>query len=150
MNKVFDYETDLYSWAQHNAQLLKEGKFSELDVKHLIEELEDMGKSDRQEVESRFAVLIGHLLKWEYQSNQRSSSWQASINEQRMRIARKIRKNPSLKPYLPEAIADAYLDAVELASDDTGLPKSTFPQICPYSSEQLLEKSFLPGTLEND
>ena len=67
-----------------------------------------------------------------------------------MRIARKIRKNPSLKPYLPEAIADAYLDAVELASDDTGLPKSTFPQICPYLPEQLLEKSFLSGIHEHD
>jgi hypothetical protein len=39
---------------------------------------------------------------------------------------------------------DAYSDAVELASDDTGLAKSTFPTTCPYSLEQLLEKSFFP------
>lgn len=116
MNRAVDYETDFYEWALYNAQLLREGRFSEIDVKHLIEELEDIGKSDRQEIESRFAVLIGHLLNWEYQPDFRSHSWRSSINEQRMRIIRKIRKNPSLKSHLLKAIAEAYPDAVELAT----------------------------------
>ena len=85
MSKVVDYETDFYSWALHNAKLLKEGKFAELDVDHLIEELEDMG-NNRQELASRFMVLIGHLLKCEYQPTHRSSSWEGSINEQRLQI----------------------------------------------------------------
>lgn len=97
-----------------------------------------MGKSDRQEIESRFAILIGHLLKWEYQPDFRSNSWRSSINEQRMRIIRKIRKNPSLKSHLLKAIAEAYPDAVELPSDDTNLPQSTLPEICPYSQDQVL------------
>jgi hypothetical protein len=99
MNKVVDYETDFYHWALHNAQLLKEGKFSELDVEHLIEELEEMG-NNRQELASRFMVLIGHLLKWEYQPNHRSSSWESSINEQRLQINWLIQDKPrsSLSP----------------------------------------------------
>ena len=149
MNKPGDYETDLYAWALYNAQLLREGRLSEIDVEHLVEELEDMGKGDRQELESRLAVLIGHLLKWAYQSDYRSNSWRSSINEQRMRITRKIRKNPNLKPYLPAAIVDAYSDAVTLASDDTGFPTSTFPKICPYSQEQLLARDFFPTRTED-
>lgn len=143
MNKPVDYETDFSAWALHNAQLLREGKFAELDVEHLIEELEDMG-NNRQELANRFIILIAHLLKWEYQPDNRSNSWKGSINEQRVRITRLIRNKPSLKPGLLNAIVDAYGDAVELASDDTGFSKSVFPTTCPYSPEQLLEKHFFP------
>ena len=65
MNKVIDYEKDFYSWALHHAQLLREGRFAELDIEHLAEELEDMGKSDRRSLENRCIILIAHLLKWE-------------------------------------------------------------------------------------
>ncbi len=139
-----EYDTDFYAWALHNAQLLREKRFSELDVEHLIEELEDMG-NNKQELVSRFIILIAHLLKWEYQPDKHNSSWRGSINEQRVRIARLIRNKPSLKPGLSPAIEDAYPDAVELAGDDTGLPSSTFPKTCPYSQQQLLEKSFWPN-----
>ena len=143
MNHPIDYENDFSAWALYNAQLLREGKFAELDVEHLIEELEDMG-NNRPELANRFIILIAHLLKWEYQPDNRSSSWQGSINEPRVRISRLLRNKPSLKPSLLNAIVDAYSDAVELASDDTGLAKSTFPTTCPYSLEQLLEKRFFP------
>lgn len=143
MGKSTEYDTDFYAWALHNAQLLREKRFSELDVEHLIEELEDMG-NNKQELTSRFIVLIGHLLKWEYQPDKRNSSWRGSISEQRIQINSVIRRKPSLKPYLQTAIENAYFDAVELAGDDTGLPPSTFPKTCPYSQQQLLEKSFWP------
>lgn len=144
MNKVVDYETDFYHWALHNAQLLKEGKFSELDVEHLIEELEDMG-NNRQELASRFMVLIGHLLKWEYQPNHRSSSWEGSINEQRLQINWLIQDKPSLKPNLLPAVTKAYPQAVKLAAKDTNLPQTQFPQECPYTLEQLLDEDFYPA-----
>jgi hypothetical protein len=143
MSKIVDYEADFCTWALHNAQLLREGRWSEIDVRHLAAELEDMG-NNKQELTSRFIVLIGYLLKWEYQPDHRSNSWRGSINEQRVQINSLVRKRPGLKPYLPIAIAEAYLDAVELASDDTGLPQTIFPEICPYSQEQLLAKSFYP------
>lgn len=143
MNKVVDYETDFYHWALHNAQLLKEGKFSELDVEHLIEELEDMG-NNRQELASRFMVLIGHLLKWEYQPNHRSS-WEGSINEQRLQINWLIQDKPSLKPNLLPAVTKAYPQAVKLAAKDTNLPQTQFPQECPYTLEQLLDEDFYPA-----
>jgi len=144
MSKAVDYETDFYYWALHNAQLLKEGKFSELDVEHLIEELEDMG-NNRQELASRFMVLIGHLLKWEHQPNHRSSSWEGSINEQRLQINWLIQDKPSLKPNLLPAVTKAYPQAVKLAAKDTKLPQTQFPQECPYTLEQLLDEDFYPA-----
>ncbi|MDY6993264.1 MAG: DUF29 domain-containing protein, partial [Pseudomonadota bacterium] len=96
MSKSVEYDTDFYAWALHNAQLLREGKFSELDVEHLIEELEDMG-NNKQELASRFIILIAHLLKWAYQPSRRSSSWERSIDEQRSQIDLLLQDKPSLK-----------------------------------------------------
>ncbi|BAP54299.1 hypothetical protein THII_0002 [Thioploca ingrica] len=143
MNKSIDYETDFYAWAQYNADLLRQRQFSELDIEHLVEELESMGKRDRRELTSRFKILLAHLLKWQYQPSYRCSSWRGSIAEQRLQINDLIKANPSLKSYLPEAIIFAYPEALELASDETGLPQSIFPTTCTYSIEQLLDKNFV-------
>ncbi len=143
MNKIVNYETDFYEWALYNAQLLREGRLSEIDVKHLIEELEDMG-NHRQELASRFIVLIGHLLKWEYQPDHRSSSWRGSIDEQRIQINRLIRKKPSLKPGLLIAVNDAYGDAIKIAAKETGISKAHLPQENPYTIEQLLNEELYP------
>ncbi len=149
MNKAVDYEKDINEWALYNAQLLREGRLSEIDVQHLIEELEDMG-NNKQELANRFIILIAHLLKCEYQPTQRSRSWEGSINEQRIRIIRLIRKKPSLRPSLISAITDAYPDAVDLAIEDTKLTPTRFPQKCPYSIEQMLDKSFYPEAKDDE
>ena len=83
MNKSVEYDTDFYTWALHNAQLLRERRWSEIDVEHLIEELESMGKNNQRELNSRFKILLAQLLKWQYQPDHRSKSWQRSIDEQR-------------------------------------------------------------------
>ena len=57
------YEQDLSAWAAHNANLLRAGKFSELDVGHVIEELDDMGRSERRALESFVQNLLMHVLK---------------------------------------------------------------------------------------
>ena len=139
------YEQNYPSWLSHHVQLLKEAKFDELDIEHLIDELESMGKRDKRELVSRFIILIAHLLKWEYQSDKQSASWRSSIIEQRKKIAYLLKNEPSLKPYIPEAIENAYFDAVDLAAEETELPFSVFPDVCPYSQEQLLDK-FYPTT----
>jgi hypothetical protein len=151
MSQFGDYEVDFYGWAMRNAQLLRQGRFAEIDVEHIAEELESMSKKDQRELESRFIILIAHLLKWQYQLQQimamwpwQGGSWRGSIIEQRVQIAKLLRNNPGLKPHLSEAIANAYPDAVELASEETQLAKNTFPEVCPYTVEQLLEKEFYP------
>jgi len=139
------YEYDFNEWIAQQVTLLKQGKTGEIDVVHLITELEDMGKSHLRELESRLIILIAHLLKWQFQPNQQSSSWRGSINEQRLQLSRLLRKTPSLKRELTHTVIEVYLDALELATDDTGLAAATFPTTCPYPIEQLLDKTFYPS-----
>lgn len=127
------YDTDYAQWAQRNAELLRAGRFAELDIDHLLEELSDMSKNERHELESRLLVLIAHLLKWEYQYRTLAEHWRefdgrrwrATIIEQRKRLALHLRKSPGLQSVLDEAIIGIYPDAVELAGDESGLPPET-------------------------
>ncbi|WP_295882692.1 DUF29 domain-containing protein [uncultured Thiohalocapsa sp.] len=150
------YQTDYAAWARRHVELLRAGRFAEMDIEHLLDELGDMSKSERRELESRLLVLIAHLLKWEYQYPVLSDqwrefdgrSWRNTIVEQRKQLAVLLRQSPGLKPVVGEAIAAAYPDARDLASKESRLPPETFPADCPYSAEQLLQDDFYPGPSE--
>lgn len=139
------YETDFYAWIQEQVTLLRNEQWSQIDLQNLIEEIQSLGKQQRQELRNRLSVLIGHLLKWQYQSQRRSRSWLAILRIQRLDIAELLEDNPSLKPYLEEALRKAYLKGVELAVGETDLPKRTFPVECAYSLPEIVEYDFYPG-----
>ena len=138
------HETDLYAWTRQQLQLLKSGQLSALDVSNLIDEVDDMGGSIRNQLESRLEVLLMHLLKWQYQPNYRGRSWQLTIKEQRRKIERLIRKNPSLQNTLDQTLADAYGDAILAAAKETGMAENIFPEQCPYSIQQIIYSDYLP------
>lgn len=138
------YETDFYGWTQQQAALLKDGRLSDLDVMHLMEEIEFMGGSERRELESRLEILFMHLLKWKFQPSHRGTSWTLTIKEQRRKITRHIEKNPSLKSKLPEMATEAYGDAVLSAARETGFDESTFPESMPWTLLQAFEANYLP------
>lgn len=152
-----EYEINFSGWVNQHIAFLKAGQFHKLDVDHLIEELEGMANRDRNELVSHLVILIAHLLKWQFQFQQfaqtwqhageyAAKSWQYTIIEQRYRIQDQLENTPSLKRQLTEAMIKAYPKAVSLAVDETGLPKKTFPILCPYSLEQLLDKTYYPDT----
>jgi hypothetical protein len=68
------YESDFYAWTQEQAKLLHKGAWECLDIPNLVEEIESLGRQERQELRNRLGVLLGHLLKWEFQSERRSKS----------------------------------------------------------------------------
>ncbi len=142
------YDTDFYAWTLEQSQLLQQGKWHALDIENLVEEIESLGKQQRQELRNRLGVLIGHLLKWDYQSERRSKSWKATIREQRKEVLRLLKENPSLKPYLEEAIVDAYDAGSAIAVRETPLDYKDLPSECPYSVEQILDLSFPIGLLD--
>jgi hypothetical protein len=139
------YEADFYAWTQEQASLLRNHQWSQLDLSNLIEEVESLGRQQRQELRNRLSVLLGHLLKWQYQPQNRNRSWLASIRVQRLDTAELLEENPSLKPYLEEVLSKAYLKGVALAVGETNLPDETFPEICPYSLTEVLSEHFYPG-----
>ena len=104
-----------------------------------------MARRDQRELVSRFIVLLTQLLKWQFQPIQRSNSWEGSIVEQRIQIMRLLKSASSLKNYGPEAIVDAYPDAVKIAVRETKLVAEVFPSDCPYTIIQLLDESFFPN-----
>lgn len=140
------YDTDFYSWTQKQAELIRAGRLSELDLDNILEEIESMGRSDYRALQSRLGVLFMHLLKWQYQPERRQtgSSWERTIKEQRKQIKRILRSNPGLKHKLTDMLTEAYMDAVEDAHDETGLPTSTFPKKCPWSYEEAMNPEFWP------
>jgi hypothetical protein len=139
------HDLDFYAWTQQQIDLLKSGNLADVDFKHLIEEIESMGASERRELINQLAVLLAHLLKWHYQPSFRCWSWQLTIKEQRRQLQRLLKDNPSLHARLEEFIADAYVDSVLLAARETGLEESDFPAQCPYAQEELLNSDFYPG-----
>jgi Domain of unknown function DUF29 len=139
------YDKDFYAWTQEQASLLHSRQWSQLDLLNLIEEIESLGRQERRELINRLSVLVGHLLKWQYQSQQRTRSWVATIAIQRLDITKLIEESPSLKPDLEAALQQAYLKAINLAVQETSLLKRTFPAECPYSFIEILSDRFYPG-----
>ena len=138
------YRSDFYAWTQEQVYLLRAGNLSMADVEHIAEEIESLGRAEQLQLEDRLIVLLLHLLKWQFQPNFRGNSWRLSIKEQRVKIARHVRKNPSLKALLEETIADAYGDALIGAERETGLPEQTFPAGCPWAFAQMMDDGFWP------
>ena len=138
------YENDIVAWAKEQACLLRSGKLSALDIEHIAEEIEDVGKSEQRELASRMAVLLAHLLKWQYQPERQSGSWQRTIKEQRKAIARRLKNTPSLKVSINDSewFDDAWGDAISITINETGI--GNFPEICPWTIENILSENWLP------
>ncbi len=111
------YDRDFLAWTEEQAELLRLGKWHRLDLENLVEEIESLGKQQKQELRNRLGILIGHLLKWHYQPNRRGKSWEITIELQREEIIELLQENPSMKPYLEEAIHQTL--------DKTGQPVKT-------------------------
>lgn len=137
------YESDFYSWTIEQVESLQEGKLNCLDIPNLIEEIDSLGREERQELENRLGVLLGHLLKWDFQPiTHRSNNWLSVIRKQRRQVLRILKQSPSLEAYIPEAIAEAYESALNVVVGETLLNYKDFPPECPYSQEQILNPDF--------
>lgn len=139
------YEQDFYAWTQEQSKFLQAGVWDCLDIVNLVEEIESLGKQVRKELRNRLGILLGHLLKWEFQPSKRSKSWFITLREQRREIRDLLDENPSLKPYISEALQKAYQAGIDFAMRETSLADENFPDDCPYTFEQVLDATFFPG-----
>ena len=139
------YDTDVILWSEQQARLLRAGRFAELDIEHLADEIEDVGKSEKREFASRMAVLLAHLLKWSRQPKMRTNSWRSTIVVQRKRIALAIKATPSLKAVMrdPDWREDIWLDARRAGAEGNGAGR-TLPEACPWTMEQAADPDFWP------
>jgi hypothetical protein len=121
------YDVDAYGWAMAQAQLIREGRFGELDIENIAEEIESVGKREYDALESALRVLLLHLLKWEHQPAFRSRSWYNTIREQHRRYRRRLDQNPGLKSQLDDIRLEAYRQARVAAQEETGFNMESFP-----------------------
>ena len=132
------YEDDYAQWAEEMATKLEQKRFNELDLDYLVEEVRDLSKRERDKLLSSIRLILHHLLKWNYQTQKRSRSWQITIERERNNLEFYLEDSPSLKKYLcDEWIKKIYGNACLDAMKETGL---NFPDICPYSIVEILER----------
>lgn len=133
------YDEDVIAWAEHQAELLRAGKWSELDIDNIAGEIEDVGKSERRALCHRMAVLVEHLIKCRYQPDHYGSSWARTIREQRAQVRRLLSKTPSLRPLMtdPDFFDEVWSDAVILAVKEASL--HDLPEASPWTLDEALE-----------
>lgn len=139
------YERDFCQWAEQTAQRLRDGNFSDPDLANLIEEIEDLSRSQKRSLLSNLRVLLLHLLKSQHQPEKRSPSWRSSIIENRIRIEDAFEESPSLKPYFAENFNKTYQKARKQAAAETELPIGTFPEQPIFTVEDALNDEFIPN-----
>lgn len=147
------YETDFNLWLEETIIKLENNQFEALDKVNLIEELRDLGKAEKNALESNLMVLLAHLLKLTVQADApetMQNSWFDSVIEHRKRIKKQLSKTPSLKTYLPKILEEAYTDGRDIAikegkkaSFGVRIPdESEYPQQCIFEIEQILDDDF--------
>lgn len=138
------HDRDFYAWTLQQADLLKQRRLAEVDIESIVEELECMGASERRELINRLAVLMAHLLKWQFQPELRGNSWRNTIDMQWFEVKELLEDNPSLALSFNERMEKAYRKSVMLAVRETGLSKQVFPVACPFSMDQALSDEYWP------
>ena len=138
------YERDFYLWLEQQAARLREGRLDQLDVANLLEEIGDMGRSEKRAIEGNLVVLLDLSAQVPIQPDHRSSSWRGSIVEHRRRLRKLFRESPSLLPIARAMFSECYADSCEQAAAESGLSPDSFPAEPPFTLEQILDPKYLP------
>ena len=141
------YEIDEHLWLEETIKLLRENRFNDLDLDNLIEELESLGRRDLNKVRSLLRQTIIHILLLQYWSQEYERNyrhWQGEIKTFRFELNNNLTTNLTNK--LTEELQNIYESAVEFVEVKTGFQSKTFPNQCPYTLNQLLDKDWLPST----
>ena len=89
-------------------------------------------------------MLLLHLLKWQFHPTLQNNNWRLTIVEQSAQIEDLLEDSPSRKDTFSQKVSTAYQRALIKAELETGLVKSNFPQLCPFSEDNVLDPNFWP------
>ncbi len=147
-----NYDEDVVAWSVEQARLLRAGRFDLLDIEHIADEIEDVGKSEARDLASRMAVLLAHWLKWDCQPTHRSRSWENTIREQRKQVLRRLARTPSLRPELEKAdfVEDVWSDALTMAARETGIDIVSFPPRDTWPFANVLCEDWTPDSEKDE
>jgi hypothetical protein len=101
------YERDLHAWSEVQADLLRCGRFAEMDLEHVVEEIEDVGGSLYRECRSRIRTIMEHLLKLQHSAaTEPRGGWERTIRRERADLGEDL--TPSLRPRIERGLARFY------------------------------------------
>jgi hypothetical protein len=137
------YETDVVAWANEQAALLRSGNLSAIDALNIAEEIESVGRSERNELKSRMVILLAHLLKWQFQSDHPGHSWEVTIKLQRSDIRGLLGDSPSLKHLFDDEkfLKNIWFHAAMMAGEQT---KLDLPRSWIWPLDLVLDDNFWP------
>lgn len=133
-------DDDFAAWIYDQVAALKEGRFDDLDIDDLADEVESLAKRDFKALVSAIRVILLHMLKWDYQPEQQGNPWRASINEHRRRVWGELASSPGFKRRIDDAIRIAYPFARGKAHEETGVFLKNFPAECPYDWDEIMKR----------
>jgi hypothetical protein len=140
------YESDFPLWLERQAELLRAGRFGDLDLDNLIEEVEGLTRKEKQEVESRAELVLVHLLKLTFSpAPEPRRGWVRTVIIQRRALVRTL--TTTLRNHLQEQLAELYGHARRMATiemETDALEPEVLPEECPFTLDEILERDWLP------
>ena len=143
MQMNIKYEEDYYLWTQTMVEKLKNKDYLNVDWDNLIEEIEDMGKSQKRAVESLLLRLTEHLLKlkyWQTEKEKNQKHWQSEVVNFRVLLRKRLKESPSLKANLAEMYAEILPDSKRSMSKLFDLPEQI-----ELTLTQVLDEDWFPN-----
>ena len=138
-----DYDTDFYGGTQAQVAALRAKDWAALDLEHLAEEIENVGRSDRFALESQLVRVLLHLLKLAYDPTTRPRrGWRVPLANAREELAK--RATGGLQHHPAAYLLDAYRQARRHAALATGRPLVDFPEAIPWPIERVVDEDFFP------
>ena len=137
-----NYERDYYQWTQEMVKALRERDYSNIDWDNLIEEVEDMGKSQKRAIESLLMRLTEHLLKlkyWEGERERNGKHWRSEVVNFRLLLHKRLKESPSLKVKIAEIYAEIFPGCKRSVEQLFELPKQASLDL-----EQVLDENWFP------
>ena len=136
------YEQDFYAWSKAQADLLRAGQFTDLDLEHLIEEVDDLGDSLYRSARSRVRTIIEHLLKLEHSPAQNPrAGWVESVMTQRSDLEDELTASlrPKVEQTLPRTYGQARRNVIAtLREHGEHAAADALPTTCPYDFDRII------------
>jgi hypothetical protein len=148
------YEDDFYAWTQHQAEVLRSMPVNDnrFDRAHVAEEIEDLGKSERDAVRSQVRRVIEHFLKLAYSpAKQPRFEWMHSVADARAALEDKL--SPTLRRDIEGTLETLYADgrrhaALSLRAFGKDDAAQALPMNCPYSLDEICQQDWYPASSE--
>lgn len=132
------YDQDFANWVKKTVNQLRQQDWENIDLDNLINEVEGLTKQEQRELRNYLKLLLWHILKWQYQPQKRSRSWEVTIEQAQEQINDILATSPSLKQFLEASLDSVYKQARSKAKKETGLSLKVFPEQSPLTLEEAL------------